>query len=200
MTLAADNTYPGATTISVGALYLGTGTNAGSVAGPIVNNGTLGIYRGDTFTLTNAITGAGSLNVRCANGLILGQSSLFFPGSVSVGLTNAGRLILPATLTAGWGNLYLGDSPNVPGEVIQLGGTLTVSNQLRVGHWPNNSSTYVMGGGTLTLPALPTGLVNSNGIAEQNGIVYLGIDGTGTFIQTGGVARAHGIVLDGRGD
>jgi autotransporter-associated beta strand protein len=57
-----------------------------------------------------------------------------------------------------------------------------------------------MGGGTFTMTATPGAIVNQAGAAEQNGVFYLGIDGTGVFVQTGGVARAHGIVLDGRGE
>ena len=33
----------------------------------------------------------------------------------------------------------------------QLGGTVVVSNLLRVGHYPSTGSTYLLGGGTLTM-------------------------------------------------
>src|SRR6185436_6325118 len=71
--LNADNTYPGPTTISAGPLYLGLGTNSGSVLGSIVNNSGLGIYRGDTYTFTNPYSGSGGFNVRSINGVILGN-------------------------------------------------------------------------------------------------------------------------------
>jgi autotransporter-associated beta strand protein len=198
--LGADSTYPGNTTISAGPLYLGVGTNAGSVAGPIVNNVTLGIYRSDVFTLTNPYSGSGSINIRSANGVVLGNTTMNVPGTMSVGYTNAGRLIVPEGFTGTWGNLFFGDSPNVPGEMVQLGGAVTITSQIRVGHWPNNTSMLTVGGGTLTQSATPGGVVNPSGVAEQPGVIYLGIDGTGLLVVTGGVVNTHGIVLDGRGN
>ncbi len=196
--LGADNTYAGNTTNAAGQLYLGVGGSAGSVLGSIVNNGTLAIYRDDLFTLTNPYSGSGSISIRTANGTIFGNTNMNVPGSVLVGHTNVGRLIIPAGFTGTWGSLFLGESPNVAGEVLQLGGAVTVTSQLRVGHWPNNSSVLTMGGGSLTLSATPAGVVNQTGASEQAGIIYLGVDGTGTLLQTGGVIRAHGMVMDSR--
>ncbi len=196
--LGADNTYVGTSNL-VGQLYLGVGGAAGSVRGHIFNNGTLGFYRSDTYVLTNSYAGSGSVSVRTAAGLVLSNTTMNVPGTMAVGHTNSGLMFIPPGFTGTWGNLNLGDSPNVPGEVVQLGGNVTVTLILRVGHWPNNTSFFTMGGGTMTVNGTPAAMVNQAGAAEQNGIIYLGIDGCGILVQTGGVLRAHGIVLDGRG-
>src|SRR5690349_16623544 len=62
LALAADNTYTGTTTINDGAtLRLGEDTTTGSVAGKIVNNGTLILNRSAAFTFDNAVSGTGQL-------------------------------------------------------------------------------------------------------------------------------------------
>jgi autotransporter-associated beta strand protein len=200
LALGSDNSYTGGTVISAGVLQLGIGGNSGSVLGSVANNGTLSIYRGDAYTLTNPITGTGAIFVRTTNGLTLSSTPLN-PSTLSVGNLSQGLLIVPAGITVNAPNFNLGDSSTISGDGLQTGGDITVSALMRVGHWPSPFvSTYVMGGGTLTLTATPAGVVNQAGVAEQNGIIYLGIDGTGVFMQTGGVARAHGIVLDARGN
>lgn len=49
---------------------------------------------------------------------------------------------------------------------------------LRIGHWPNNDSTYNLSGGNLNAP---------------NGFVSVGWDGNGTFNQSGGTANLAGL-------
>ena len=74
------------------------------------------------------------------------------------------------------------------GHVIQTGGSVTVSGGFRIGHWPNGVSSYTISSGSLALTGTPTGVVNPAGAAEQNGVIYLGIDGTAAFTQTGGTS------------
>lgn len=200
--LAADNTYPGTTTISSGALQLGTGTNAGWVAGNLIMGGNaLTVYRSDMVTVSNTLTATGPLNLRTPEGFVIGNNTVNF-SVINIGQNNvAGKLILQSGFTGNIGALSAGDaSGNAPGNVDQFGGTLNVSGLCRIGHWPNETSTYLMGGGALNVTATPTGVVNLGGQPEQIGVIYLGVDGTGILIQTGGVVRAHGIVFDGRGN
>jgi len=202
VTLVGDNTYTGLTTIANGTNQLGGGGTSGSVISPgITNNGVLTVFRSDTAPFTNRVTGTGSMQVRTPNGLDVSSPVIALSGTMSVGINTYGKLIVEPGVAMTVANLFLGDSSGVNGDVIQLGGTVTATTQMRVGHWPSAStSTYMMGGGTLNLTGLPATPVNSSGVAETNGILYLGIDGTGIFVQTGGVASANGIVLDARGN
>lgn len=61
LSLNANNTYTGLTTIAAGTLALGTGGASGSVAGDIFNNGTLILDRNDIWTYGGNISGTGSL-------------------------------------------------------------------------------------------------------------------------------------------
>ena len=77
LTLAQDNSYSGATTISSGALQVGNGGNAGSLStGAVTDNGTLSFNRTGTVTVPNNISGSGAL----AN---LGASTMTFSGPLA---------------------------------------------------------------------------------------------------------------------
>ena len=200
--LAGDNTYAGDTTNAAAAvvLQLGAGGTSGSVRGRIQNNaGAVSYYRSDAYTFTNPLAGNGSFYVRTPAGLTFAPPApVTSSGTMSVGNISYGQLIVPSGVTMTYGNYFFGDSSGINGDASQLGGTVTVTAQMRVGHWPSAAaSTYFMGGGTLSLTALPAGVPNPAS-GEVGGILYLGIDGTGVFIQTGGVASAHGIVFDAR--
>ncbi|HKQ36856.1 MAG TPA: autotransporter-associated beta strand repeat-containing protein [Verrucomicrobiae bacterium] len=197
--LLADNSYTGATTVSAGVLQLGGGTNAGWVAGPIaVGGNTLTVYRSDLVVVSNTLTGTGTLNVRTPAGMRVGGTQNF--ATLNVGQDSAGKLIMDPNYNGTHQNIFIGNPANIPGDVVQSGGNVTVSVQFRVGHWPNETSSYTLDGGTLNITGVPAGIPNQAGVAEQNGILYLGIDGTGIFTQNAGSASAHGIVLDARGN
>lgn len=112
-TLTGTSTYTGGTTVTEGTLQLGNGSaggmvGAGSVA--ISSGATLKTNRSDTFTLPNAITGAGSLTI--AN-------------------TSSGTTVLTSTTTS------LSGTTTVTSGTLQIGsggagfsgsGTLTVLN------------------------------------------------------------------------
>lgn len=196
--LLSDATYPGATTISAGTLQLGANTAGGWVSGNIVNNGTLTVFRTDTVTVSNTLSGTGTLNVRTTNGLVMRNANNF--GTLNVGQDSAGKLILEPGYAGTHANIFLGNPANIPGEVIQSGGTVSVSAQFRVGHWPNETSSYILDGGALNITGTPAGVPNPGGQPEQNGIMYLGVDGVGLFTQNAGTASAHGIVFDARGN
>jgi fibronectin-binding autotransporter adhesin len=195
--LTANNDYSGGTMVSAGSMSLGNGGTSGNVQGPIVNNAALFVRRSDAVTLNGNITGTGTLGVRSPVGMTVPSGvSILLNGSIQVGQDFAGKMIVEdgAVVSTG-GQLLLGNPTSIPGEVTQTGGDVWVALDARIGHWPTETSTYIMGGGTLNLTNVPTGAA-----AERNGILYIGVDGTGIFTQTGGVARAHGLVLDNRGE
>ncbi len=59
LTLVANSTYSGGTTVNGGTLQLGNGGPSGNVAGNIVNNGTVAFKRSDDFTYNGVISGSG---------------------------------------------------------------------------------------------------------------------------------------------
>jgi autotransporter-associated beta strand protein len=96
------------------------------------------------------------------------------------------------------GSLWLGEGANLTATVDQTGGTVTLINQLRVGHYPANGFYNLSGGSVTFTGASPA--ANPSGTGEQNGGIYLGIDGTGVLNQSAGTVTTNFVVLDNRGD
>ena len=104
MTLTANNTYTGDTTISAGTLQIGNGGTSGSVVGNIVNNAALIFNRTNNITYGNVISGSGSVAQ-------LGAGTLTLTGNN----TYAGDTTISA------GTLQLGDggtSGSVAGNIL----------------------------------------------------------------------------------
>ncbi|QOV89751.1 autotransporter-associated beta strand repeat-containing protein [Humisphaera borealis] len=131
-----------------------------------------------------------------------------FNGNVTVGAINVGTAstgavmnILPGANIANSGNFFLGEAANMSGTVIQSGGDVSVGTHVRVGHFSTNTSAYTISAGTLTVANINTATdPSTSGTTEQNGGIYLGIDGTGTMAHSGGTVTTDWIVLDNRGD
>jgi autotransporter-associated beta strand protein len=208
-TLAAGQTITG-----VGATLTNTFVDLDST-GPGFNDG------GNAITLGAAAPASGG-SVR------VGQSRANAVAAITGSLTaerllvasaqnNATLNILPgATIRANY--LGISETAGMRGTVNQSGGDVGVVGQVRVGHFGTNTSVYNMSGGQLTLsgasPALTpstAGAGGANATGDNNipggatpviagGGIYLGIDGTGVFNQTGGTVTTNWVVLDNRGD
>src|SRR5262249_21390493 len=81
ITLSADQTYTGGTTIQAGTLQLGNGSSTGSVVGNIVDNGILIFNRSDTYTLTGVVSGSGQLVQNGPGTLILAAANTHTGGT-----------------------------------------------------------------------------------------------------------------------
>ncbi|WP_269543077.1 autotransporter-associated beta strand repeat-containing protein [Cerasicoccus fimbriatus] len=90
LTLSGANTYTGGTTISGGSLQIGNGGTTGSIAGDVLNNGTLIFDRADAITFAGLASGSGGLTQNGASSLTLTAANTF-SGETNI---NAGSIIL----------------------------------------------------------------------------------------------------------
>ena len=81
LVLTADSSFTGTTTIAAGALTLGMNGTSGSLKGDIVNDGELITARSDTLTLSQTISGSGSLIQAGSGTLILAGHNLYAGGT-----------------------------------------------------------------------------------------------------------------------
>jgi fibronectin-binding autotransporter adhesin len=110
---------------------------------------------------------------------------------------NNSKLTIDSGSTVQAANFHLGDQPSISGTVDQSGGGVSVINQIRVGHYVTNTSVYSISGGTLTITGTPA--AEPSGGGEAAGVLYVGVDGTGIFNQSGGTVSVPAMVLDNRG-
>jgi len=82
VTLAADNTYTGLTTVAAGTLNVGAGGSSGSLAGNVQTEGRLAFNRSDDTTYAAAITGAGDVAIVGSGRLTLTGSNDYTGGTV----------------------------------------------------------------------------------------------------------------------
>lgn len=166
------------------AAHNGTATNLGKSSLTVNTTGAGFTVGANVIDLSDGVSG----------GLV------YVGGSAGGGNGVAGSLLnIGAGSVVDAGSLHVGEGGGWTGTVDQTGGTTTLINQLRVGHYANNSSTYNLSGGSLTfLAASPA--VSPSGTGEQNGGIYLGVDGTGVFNQSGGTVTTNFVVLDNRTD
>ena len=141
---------------------------------------------------------ANNVTISRGQALTVSDDATFDATTIYVGGNSRGqgKLNIQDNAVVATVNLSVGDvdGPGEDGTVNQDGGSFTVTSHVRIGHYNGEASNYNMNGGTLALTGTPAGGT------EQAGILYLGIDGTGNFTQTGGDVTAAGMRLDNRGD
>lgn len=138
LTLTADNSHTGGTTINAGVLNLGDGGTTGSILGNIVNNGRFTINRSNMYTLTGTISGSGEL-FQAGTGTTILTAANSYTGATRV---SAGTLLINGDQSAATGLTSLAANAT-------LGGTGTIGGDVRVG---GGTLAPGMGGaGTLTI-------------------------------------------------
>lgn len=166
LTLTGTNTYPGGTTISNGTLVVGAGGTKGTIgSGPVTDYTALVFDRSDNLSLSNVISGPGTV-VQDGGGTITLTASNTYTGATMV---SNGTLVL--NYAGNGGTNAVGGDMDVSGGTLVLGGVGAIST-LNVGGNLNISS----------------GTVVANlhkGLAQSNSVFLV----TNTITATGGTLR-----------
>ena len=179
--LTNNNTYTGATTISAGTLQLGNGGSSGSLGSAnVTNNAVLAMNRSDTLTMSQVISGSGSLRQEGSGTTVLTGASTYTgattisagtlqlgnggtTGSIAGagGITNNGTLAIHRSDDLNWGLTMSGsggltklgtNTLTLTSNPTHTGPTVVQAGRLRsnVGFAMPNSSFTVASGATMT--------------------------------------------------
>jgi autotransporter-associated beta strand protein len=172
LTLTANNTYSGVTTISAGTLQIGNAGTSGSISSSsIVNNAALIYSRSDAFTVSTPISGTGTVTKSGLGILTISNANTYTGGfSISAGSVSAsaannfgapsGAKLIDFT---GHGTLIVTASFSTSKEFTSVGGTrsmtfnilsgvtLTANGNVRA--YSGSGLTSKIGAGTLILAA-----------------------------------------------
>ncbi len=200
LTLTGGSTFTGGTTISAGALQVGSGA-IGSITGDILNNSALIFNRTGTLTYGGDISGSGTVTKSGTGALTLTGDSSFLGGTT----ISAGTLQLGNGGTAGsiTGNIVdngvlainRSDALTLAGTISGTGtlskagaGTLTLTgNNSYAGTTTISAGTLQLGDGGTT-GSIIGGIVDNATLAfnRSNALTYGGvISGTGALVQDG---------------
>jgi hypothetical protein len=216
-TLTATNTYSGGTTISAGVLQVGNGTTVGSLgSGPVVDNALLIINRSDAVTLTQAISGTGSVLQQGTGTTKLASNANTFSGGITISkgavmIGNGGGINGNYNLNSGSGVITLGDANTGTSNVaLQIesgigGGQVALNNSMVVSSQGTGTATIgaVVGSGNSLFTqsqgalTLNRDVILNDGTADRFGFNGK-ISGTGNISITGnrvslGSLNANGI-------
>ncbi len=143
VTLTGTNTYLGGTTINAGALQVGAGGTSGSIgSGPVTDNSVLVFNRSDNVTLTNVISGGGSLVKLGSGTLTLNATNTYFGtttvsnGTLVINADNAAVSTIVYAGTLGGTGTFVGPVTLEAGTTLAPGasvGTMTINSDLSIG-------------------------------------------------------------------
>jgi autotransporter-associated beta strand protein len=177
--LTATNTYSGGTTISGGTLQLGNGGSSGSIAGNVLDNGTLAFNRSDAVLFGATISGSGAVKqIGSGTTTLSAANSYSGPTTVSAGtLTIAAAGIINSNVT----NNSVFNNFGVVNGTLNNTGTATNAGNI-TGAVTNSGSFAILGA-----PAVVNGgLTNTAGTTTNAGTIRNGATITGGTLTTTG--------------
>ncbi len=204
--LTGSNTYTGSTAVNAGVLQIGNGGTTGSLgSGSVVNDASLVFNRGDALTVSNGISGSGTLTQNGAGTLTLAANNTY----AGVTKINAGALQIGNGGTVG--SLGAGGVINNASLIFNRSDALTFSGVIS-----GNGALAQSGSGTLVLSAanIYTGATSINAgtlsIASNASLgavaiaATLNINGgtlltTATFTMDNAGNNKRGIIIGGGG-
>ena len=204
LTLVGAEGYTGGTTITLGTLQLGDGTNLGTVSGNITDNSALIFNEPANVTYGGVISGSGSLTVKgtktvvlTANNTYTGATNIETGGTLQVGnggasgsISNSSSIVNNGTLTIDvTGTTTLTGGITGAGQLTQVGSgtTILAGTNTYSGATTVSSGTLQIGNAT-TSGSLTGNIVNNAAVAfnRTDTSIYAGnIIGTGTVTQAG---------------
>ena len=196
VTLTANNTYSGGTTIATGAtLQLGNGGTTGSIVGDVTNNGLLRFQRSDTVTFGGAISGSGAVDISSGTVIVTGANnysggtSITFGATLQIGNGGTTGSITGNVVNEGTLAFARTDATLFDGVISGAGGMAVQSGTVGL----TNTNTY-MGGTTIASGAtLQIGNGGTTGSIEGN------VANNGTLRFARSDATTFGYVISGTG-
>ncbi|MGY0556947.1 autotransporter-associated beta strand repeat-containing protein [Lysobacter sp. A421] len=123
LTLTADNTYTGGTTIAGGTLQLGNGGTSGWILGDVANDGSLVFARSDDATFDGLVSGSGGL-VQNGAGVVTLTADNSYGGTT---VLNAGTLLVNGDQSAAIGATTANGGATLGGGGI-IGGDVAIAS------------------------------------------------------------------------
>jgi autotransporter-associated beta strand protein len=201
LTLTGTNTYTGTTTVQAGVLQIGNGGTAGTLgSGNVVNDAIVVFNRSDNLTVSNVISGSGSVVKLGGGELTLSGANTYSGGTtVSAGILIGTTASLQGDIVVAAATALIFDDPSggTYAGIISGTGTVEKTGAGTVVFTGSNSYTGATTISTGTLQVgnggaagtLGTGAVNNNGALafnRNNAItVASAISGTGSLAQNG---------------
>lgn len=196
----ADNTYSGGTAVNAGRLIVGNGGASGSVAGnvAVASGGAFGVNRSDSYTVPNAISGAGGF-VQLGTGTTIFNTAQAYTGTTTISggtlqIGNGGvagsiaspTIVNNATLAINKSNSF-GLAANVSGT----GGL----NQIGAGTTSLTGANSYSGATNVTAGILRSGVAGAFSSNSAFNVGALGTLNLSGFDQTIGSLAGSGAVL-----
>ncbi|MCX6850547.1 MAG: autotransporter-associated beta strand repeat-containing protein [Verrucomicrobia bacterium] len=177
LVFTAANTYSGTNTISAGTLQIGNGSTTGDLGtgtGTITNNGALVVNRSNALTISNVITGTGSLQQA---------------GGVSSVTTLTGASNYTGTTTVTSGTLELGAGGSLAGTAITVAdaATLKITGNRTIGT-SGSASVTVNSTATAGILSLQDGTINT--------LTLNSATAGATILTLGGASTAASLLMD----